>query len=133
MQCNILAVAMGYVTAVILVVLSFGILSRVSPNFVPSTSQNTSLSTTLLLVTLALSLLAAIAGGFVTALLSKSSRIRLAEALGGFMILLGILTMMMEHGTKPLWWHITLFFFLIPSTVSGAWLHAAVTKKHKKW
>lgn len=130
MKRSVLAVAMGYITAVILVLVSFAVLMQVRPDLFPNIAGGERPGFAVLIITLVLGLLAAVAGGYITAVIAKSSERTLAEVLGGVMIFLGVVTMLMEQGIKPLWWHITMFILLIPCTVLGA---SFKTPKKKKW
>jgi hypothetical protein len=130
MKRSVLAIIMGYITAVTLVLVSFAVLMQLRPDLFPNIAGGEKPEFAVLVITLVLGLLAAVAGGYTTAVIAKSSERTLAEVLGGVMILLGIITMLMEQGVKPLWWHISMFALLIPCTVLGASFKAS---KKKKW
>lgn len=120
LELNILAIIVGYFTAVILVVVSFGVLMNIWPELFPNLDAGEEPGVSILVITLVLSLLFASAGGYVSAAIARDSEKKIAVALGLIMIVLGILTMLMEGGVKPLWWHGTMFLLLVPSTVLGA-------------
>lgn len=127
LERNVLAVVVGYITAVILVVLSFGVLMQIWPGLFPNPATGVPLGAGALAGALALNLLFAAVGGYVSALIAMGNRKRIAVVLGLVMIVLGILTMFLEKGVKPLWWYGIFFILLVPCTVFGASL------REKKW
>src|SRR3989339_438006 len=120
LECKVLAVVVGYVTAVILVVLSFGVLMQIWPGLFPNPATGVPLGAGALAVALALNLVFALVGGFVSALIAMGNRRRVAVILGLVMIVLGTLTMFLDKGVKPLWWYGIFFILLVPCTVFGA-------------
>ena len=120
LERNVLAVVVGYITAVIFVVLSFGVLMRIWPGLFPNPATGVLLGVGALAVALALNLFFAAVGGYVSALIAMGNRRRVAVILGLVMIVLGILTMLLEKGVKPLWWYGIFFILLVPCTVFGA-------------
>jgi len=120
LERNVVAVIVGYFTAVILVLLSFGILMKISPELFPDLSAEEEPGVSILIITLVLGLLFAVVGGYIAAVIARGNEMKIGVALGLIMIVLGILTMFMEEGVKPLWWHGTSLVLLVPCTVLGA-------------
>jgi len=129
MQQRVLAIIVGYLTAVVLTVVSLGATRVVAPEIVPDLLQGQEPGLALLITSLIFNLLAAVVAGFMTAHIARSAERKLAAALGGIMVLINILTMFMEHGAKPLWWHILLLILLVPCVVFGSSLYRPSGRK----
>ena len=125
MSRSVLSVVMGYITLVVLVILTFAILSFAAPEFVHSGPENINL----LITTLVSGWGVAIPAGFVTAYLSKKNEYEHVVVLLGAMITLGIVSMYIEQGAKPIWWHVGMMIGVIPFVFFGAWLRMRKKKK----
>jgi cyanate permease len=126
MSRSVLAVAMGYITLVILVILTFTILAAVVPEMLNQKDP----SREFLLITLIAGWLSAVPAGFLTALLAKENECKHAGMLLVVIMLLGFITLLLEDGAKPLWWHVGMIFGVIPFAFLGVWVRAR-TKKPK--
>ena len=131
MERRVLAVVVGYFTAVILVMVSLSVLMQIWPDLFPDPVTGQALGMKALIIMLVLNLLFAIVGGCITAIIAQDDDRKLAVALGFVMIGIGILTLLMEGDVKPLWWHRIMIIFLIPCTVLGASLHRKNGRKKR--
>ena len=123
MQQKFLAIIVGYLTAVVLVVVSFGALAVVAPEIMPNLNAGEKPGMALLIVSLLISFYSAIIAGYMTAHIAQSVEKQLAVVLGIVMMVIGVLTMVMEGGVKPLWWHVVMLLSLVPCTVWGSSLY----------
>jgi len=120
MRRSVLAVIVGYFTAVVIVVAGFALLGQIVPEFVPDSAKNGTITGYFLTVTLIINFLSAVAGGYATAFTVRYSDMWLAACLGLVMVFISALTMFLEGFVKTLWWYVALFILLIPCTVLGA-------------
>lgn len=123
------AVAMGYLTTVVLVLCSFGLIAAFQPNLLEADSP----SIALLWLTLTFGWLAAIPAGYVTARLSGGQEFGHAGLLIVLIILLAWVSWFMEGDVKPAWWHVGLQLGMVPSVLFGAWLRVRSVPQAAWW
>jgi hypothetical protein len=131
MERRVLAVVVGYFTAVILVMVSMSVFMQVWPELFPDPVTGHALGMKALMIMLILNLLFAAVGGCITSTIAQDDDRKLAVALGFVMIGIDVLTLIMEGDVKPLWWHRTMIIFLIPCTVLGASLYQMNGRKKR--
>jgi len=115
---GVVAVIVGYIVAVALILVSFGILGSTMPDAFPKPGEEPTVF--ILVLTLVISAISSIISGVVIGAMVRYSARAYAVILGIFMILMGIVSMILEQGAKPVWWHLTIFVLIIPCTVMGA-------------
>ena len=113
-----LAVILGYVTIVMGVMIGFAVLGKLTPDIF--TGAPDQIAGSALIITLIMSIVTAIPGGYGTASLSKEKRKRNIHFLIGLLVILGIVTAILEGGIKPLWWHAGLLILGPCGVVAGA-------------
>ena len=123
MRQKLLAVIVGYFTAVVLVVMGFALLKQIFPSLVPDLVRGERPDTNFLIIAFVISFFSAAVGGYVMAFVVKHPDMRLASYLGLVIILINVLTIILEGFVKPLWWYRTLIIFLVPFTMLGASLY----------
>lgn len=118
MGSGVTAVIVGYIASVAMMLVFFAIFASTMPSAFADHGQEPTLF--VLVLTLAISVVSAVAGGIVIAAMTRYSRQAYAVILGSIMIAMRIVTMILEQGAKPLWWHLTMFALIIPCTMLGA-------------
>ena len=118
---KILAVLFGYAAIVLVVIVSDVVYFLVFRQ-----------KTTYLAYHLAASALAGVLGGYLAALIGRTSPFGHALALGIFSQVLGIVTLLSEFGTAPTWFLIALLAMVLPLALMGGYLRSLqVDASHK--
>lgn len=118
---SILAVLGGYLTSTVLVLITQAVIMMVFTEEMLS-SAGLYPATAFLLIVLFYSMVYAVAGGYVTAMIAKRAEVRHAFVLGAFMLTLGVLTVLFQVRDLPIWWHVIFLGQLIPAVLGGAYL-----------
>ena len=106
---SVLSVVAGYIVSVAVIIASFGVIGYLFPEWFLALGFTEPPGMTILIVSLAFSIVAAVPAEYVTALLAKRKEMKHAIALAVIMLLLGIVSWSFEGGIKPVWWYLGLF------------------------
>ena len=120
---SILAVAGGYFSAVALVMIINGAASLIAPDAFSEPGSGEMASDGVSAAILAISLIAGIAGGAMTGVISKGPGVRNAIALGIFMTVMGVITLIYTWEMTPIWYNTGLVLIALPSAYGGGKLH----------
>jgi hypothetical protein len=99
---SIVAVAAGYLSMVILVVLLFLVLGIIAPTAIPNNETVPSLGWVIFIQFF--NLLAAATGGYLTALIARGSRIRHVQVLAVVVLVLGLAQLWAGMDKLPIWY-----------------------------
>ena len=124
MKRSILSVVAGYFTMMVGVSGGLAFMLLVAGSDMPSEPQPFDGPAWILWFELAVSALAATAGGWVCARLAPKNPMRHAQALAGLMGVLGVVSVVGELGLKPLWSSIAVVVVGIAFTLLGARLRS---------
>lgn len=122
---GIISVIGGYLVMTIIVVLGFGLISVVGPADTFGSDGMQMPGTGWLIIILIMGFLAALAGGFVTALLGKNAPFNVSSALVGLIILMGLLTAFTAGAEQPVWYQVLQTLL----GAAGAWYGANLKKQ----
>ena len=120
MTRSILAVIVGYLTMAVAIIALFAISFR-QPDAAPTQ--------TFMLLSLVYALFAALAGGYVTALIARRKELKHTIALATFAALMGIVSMIVSAGQEPLWYQIANIAVMVPAVLLGGYLRASHATK----
>ena len=118
MARGILAVVAGYIVMAIGVVTVTGAVAVLFPTW--SSPENAAY----VIFNLGFSLVFALAGGYVTAVVAKRAPLRHAIALAALAFILAIISMVVETGPQPRWYQLSLVIIMPPAMVLGGYLRA---------
>lgn len=124
---SILAVLGGYATLVVGVGAFFAILMA----FVPGLSETDPGApfdgpAWVLGAELAASLVVALVGGYVCAWIAGRGEVGHGAALAGFMLVMGLVSVILEAGLKPLWSSVAVAVLPAGSVLVGAWVRGRI-------
>jgi hypothetical protein len=118
---TVLAILGGYAAMVTLVVLFMGALKKFGPS---SNPIDGSPAATYLILNIGYSFIAAAVGGYVAAWVAGRLPVQHGIGLGGFVLVMSVVSAL-EHGNRqPRWYQVTLAVFIPLAIVLGAWVRA---------
>jgi hypothetical protein len=118
-----LALLAGFATMALLVIIVTALLTRLAPQWV---GQQTSPRPGYVVVNLGYSLIAAAAGGYVTAWAGAENPLRDVLGLAVVVLALGGISALQARGRQPLWYQATLIAMTPLSVVAGGLLRLRV-------
>jgi hypothetical protein len=122
---SVLAVLGGYLTMAIVVMLFTGGLKMLIPSRFPTDGAPTG---SYLTVNIAYSLVAALAGGYVSAWIAPRLPVQHAVALGVFTPVMSIVSAMQFGNRQPRWYQVLLAVLMPPAVVLGGWGRAWLSR-----
>jgi peptidoglycan/LPS O-acetylase OafA/YrhL len=117
---SVISVVCGFVTIVILALLTDLILMIVTPGSFSDDGATRSLP--LLVLALVYGFLFSAFGGYVTALIAKRAEIKHAVGLIILHLTMSIISSIQFAETAPMWWHASAIALIIPSVLLGSYL-----------
>jgi hypothetical protein len=124
MARSLLAIVAGYLTMLVIVTGSLGFLFLVFHDAFPREPGPYNGPAFVLVLELAFAAIAAIAGGWICALLARRKPLHHAAVLVVAMTVLGLVSASVEAGLKPMWSTIALPIVGAIGVLFGAWLRA---------
>jgi hypothetical protein len=118
------ALLVGFLTIAVIVGITTAALMKLAPKWV---GEQGSPSTGYVLVNLGYSLMAAILGGYVTAMIAHDNILRYAFALALIVLVLGGLSALQERGRQPVWYQLTLLAIMPIGAILGGLLRMRIS------
>jgi len=126
---SILSVIGGYLTLIIGVSTFFGLLLVLYPDAMPSEPGPFAGPTWILIAELGTSGIVAVFGGYVSAWIANHHHLHHAAALAALMLVLGVVSMALETGMKPLWSSVAIAVVCPAAAVAGGALRVRLLRQ----
>jgi Na+/proline symporter len=121
---SVIAVVVGYMVLATATMAKFAAMQALFPGALPAPGEDVFPSTFWLVTILLSDVALMIVAGYVTAAVAKRTEVVHAAALGGVMVVLGLVLMFVNWLQEPLWYQITLVAIAIPAAVTGGSLRS---------
>lgn len=118
------AVGGAYLAMMAVSTMKFAVITRWFPGALPEPGSDEFPSALTLALVLAIDLGTMILAGYLAAALAARAKLGHAIALGGLMIVMGLVVMMLNWGHAPLWYQVTLVSVALPAAATGGYLRA---------
>ena len=121
---SVIAVVVGYAVLAAATMAKFAAMQALFPWALPAPGEDV-FSSTFWLVTILLSDVALmIVAGYVTAAVARHAEVGHTVALGGVMVVLGLVSMFVNWLQGPLWYQVVLVSIAVPAAVTGGSLRS---------